>query len=422
MPPLEEIAEAPPETVTTFAELDLSDVMMRSLEHAGFTAPTPIQAAIIPLALEGEDVIGQARTGTGKTAAFSIPILEQLDSLEDCRDPQAIIVVPTRELADQVGAEAERLAHGVPTEIAVLAGGRNVNQQLRKLENGVQIVVGTPGRIHDHLQRRSLRTENVWCVVLDEADRMLDIGFRPQIERILRKCPRDRQTFLLSATLPPVVRRLAESYMIRPRVIDCSLNEMAVETIEQRYFTVAQDRKVGLLLKLLEREDPEQAIIFCRTKRGTDRLYRKLRETYSACGSMHGDLQQRERDRVLQQLRDRKLQILVATDVVGRGIDISTISHIINFDVPQDSDDYVHRVGRTGRMGRDGIAFTFVVPGEGDVLTSIEQRINKELIRDDFSDYELVPAAKPAVAATEEKPKTVSRLNPMHRKVTRRRR
>lgn len=416
-------AETPPVPLASFRDLDLSDVMMQSLERAGFANPTPIQTALIPLALQGDDVIGQARTGTGKTAAFSIPILEQLESLEDCRDPQALIIVPTRELADQVGAEAERLAHGVPTEIAVLAGGRNVNQQLRKLQNGVQIVVGTPGRLHDHLQRRSLRTDKVWCVVLDEADRMLDIGFRPQIERILRKCPRDRQTLLLSATLPPVVRRLAESYMVRPKVIDCSLNEMAVETIEQRYFTVAQDRKVDLLLRLLEREQPEQAIIFCRTKRGTDRLYRKLRETYDACGSMHGDLQQRERDRVLQQLRDRKLRILVATDVVGRGIDISTISHIINFDVPQDCDDYVHRVGRTGRMGREGIAFTFVVPGEGEVLTSIEQRINRQLMRDEFDDFQSVPLpVTPKVVAAEDTPKVVSRLNPMHRKVTRRRR
>jgi ATP-dependent RNA helicase DeaD len=302
----------------------------------------------------------------------------------------------------------------------VLAGGKNITRQLRQLENGVQIVVGTPGRLHDHLQRRSLRTDSVWCVVLDEADRMLDIGFRPQIERILRRCPRDRQTLLLSATLPPTVRRLAESYMSQPRVIDCSKNEMAVETIEQRYFTVAQNRKGDLLDRLLEREQPEQAIVFCRTKRGTDRLYRQLKHTHDNCGSMHGDMQQRERDRVLQSLRDRKLKILVATDVVGRGIDISTISHIINYDVPQDCDDYVHRVGRTGRMGRDGVAFTFVVPGEGEVLTSIEQRINKELKRDSIEGFEAVePPPKPKVVEEDSEPAR-KRLNPMHRKVRRR--
>lgn len=408
------------QVVDSFQQLDLSAPMRRALKRAGFERPTPIQAQLIPLALDGEDVIGQARTGTGKTAAFSIPILEQLDSLEDVMDPQAIIVVPTRELADQVAKEAEVLAQGVPTEIAVLAGGKNITRQLRQLENGVQIVVGTPGRLQDHLQRRSLRTDNVWCVVLDEADRMLDIGFRPQIERILRRCPRDRQTLLLSATLPPTVRRLAESYMVQPQVIDCCKNEMAVDTIEQRYFTVAQDRKSDLLDHLLKRERPEQAIIFCRTKRGTDRLYRQLSHHYSACGCMHGDMQQRERDRVLSRLRDGEIKILVATDVVGRGIDISTISHIVNYDVPQDSDDYVHRVGRTGRMGREGIAFTFVVPGEGEVLTSIEQRINKELIRDDIDGFEAVPKKDVQEDDTPEE-RSKKKLNPMHRRVSRRR-
>jgi ATP-dependent RNA helicase DeaD len=418
-------------TPTLFSDLDLSPITLRALERAGFANSTPIQAGLIPLALEGYDVIGQARTGTGKTAAFSIPILEQLDSLEVTRDPQAIIIVPTRELADQVGREAERLAYGVPTEIAVLAGGKNMTGQLRQLQNGVQIVVGTPGRIHDHLQRGTLRTGSVWCVVLDEADRMLDIGFRPQIERILRKCPKDRQTLLLSATLPPTVRRLAESYMYQPLVVDCSTTAMAVDTIEQRYFTVDVDRKVDLLVKLLQREQPEQAIVFCRTRRGTDKLQRRLAHDFPNTGCMHGDMAQRERDRVLQQLRDRKLKILVATDVVGRGIDISTISHIVNFDVPQDCDDYVHRVGRTGRMGRDGIAFTFVVPGEGDILTAIEQRINRQLIRDNIEGFETttgvavrnvneaVEFAPPTEAELADAPR---RLNPMNRRVARRRR
>ena len=414
-----------------FSELDLSPVTHRALKHAGFTEATPIQSALIPLALEGYDVIGQARTGTGKTAAFSIPILEQLDSLEETRDPQALILVPTRELADQVGREAERLAYGVPTEIAVLAGGKNMTGQLRQLQNGVQVVVGTPGRVHDHLQRGSLRTDSIWCVVLDEADRMLDIGFRPQIERILRKCPKDRQTLLLSATLPPTVRRLAESYMHHPLVVDCSTTAMAVDTIEQRYFTVDPERKIELLVRLLRREQPAQAIIFCRTRRGTDKLQRKLSEDFPETACMHGDMAQRDRDRVLQRLRDGKLKILVATDVVGRGIDISTISHIVNFDVPQDCDDYVHRVGRTGRMGRDGVAYTFVMPGEGDILTAIEQRINRELIRDKLEDFEPTGVsfsrAKVEAAETEAAAQVVPvdvprRLNPMNRPSTRRRR
>jgi ATP-dependent RNA helicase DeaD len=419
MKPSDEQDEEP--ELESFDELDLSPTMRKALSQAGFEKPSPIQSQLIPLALDGRDVIGQARTGTGKTAAFSIPILEQLDSLEDCRDPQAIVIVPTRELADQVAGEAARMAWGLPTEIAVLAGGKNITRQLRQLENGVQIVVGTPGRLHDHLQRKSLRTGNIWCVVLDEADRMLDIGFRPQIERILRKCPRDRQTLLLSATLPPTVRRLAESYMVQPTVIDCSKNEMAVETIEQRYFTVAHDRKSDLLDRLIKRENPKQAIVFCRTRRGTDRLYRQLSRTHDNCGSMHGDMQQRERDRVLQSLRDGKLKVLVATDVVGRGIDITTISHIINYDLPQDCDDYVHRVGRTGRMGRDGIAFTFVVPGEGDFLTSIEQRINKQLKRDSIEGFESVPPPPRAPEPTEADKPMRKTLNPMHKKVKRRR-
>jgi len=413
---------------TRFSDLDLSSVMHQALERAGFADATPIQDQLIPLALDGLDVIGQARTGTGKTAAFAIPILEQLDSLEECRDPQALIVVPTRELADQVAAETGRLAWGVPTEIAVLSGGKNMNRQLRQLENGVQIVVGTPGRVHDHLQRGTLRTDKVWCVVLDEADRMLDIGFRPQIERILRKCPRDRQTLLLSATLPATVQRLAESYMHKPVVIDCSKHEMSVETIEQRYFTVAHDRKRDLLERLLRREKPEQAIVFCRTKRGVDRLHRHLSREFKNTGCMHGDMQQRERDRVLQQLREGKLDILVATDVVGRGIDISTISHIVNYDVPQDSDDYVHRVGRTGRMGREGVAFTFIVPGEGDFLTSIEQRINKELIRDEIPGFDPTPdltqkreTEQEAVLEAAAAPPPRRTLNPMSRKKPRRR-
>lgn len=416
---------------TRFADLDLSPIMHKALERAGFETATPIQSGLIPLALDGCDVIGQARTGTGKTAAFGIPILEQLDPIEETHDPQALILVPTRELADQVGRELERLAWGVPTRITVLAGGKNMNSQLRDLKAGVQIAVGTPGRVADHLMRRTLRTESLWCLVLDEADRMLDIGFRPQIEKILRQCPKDRQTLLLSATLPPTVRKLAERYMNNPEVIDCSTTGMSVDTIEQHYFTVAADRKYELLEKLLEREQPEQAIIFCRTKRGTDKLQRKLSTRWQRCDCMHGDMNQRDRDRVMQSVRDRKLQILVATDVVGRGIDVSTISHIINYDVPQDSDDYVHRVGRTGRMGREGVAFTFIVPGEGDVLTDIERRIDKLLIKDSIEGFDPVPEAtakrkadaerETAKAAEAEKPIRRT-LNPMTRKSTRRRR
>ena len=400
-----------PEPEVSFKDLDLSPIMLRALKSLNFETPSPIQAGLIPLALEGDDVIGQARTGTGKTAAFSIPILEQLDPLEECRNPQALILVPTRELADQVGRETERLAKGVPTSIAVLAGGKNLRGQQRQLSEGVQVVVGTPGRVHDHLQRGTLKTHDIWCIVLDEADRMLDIGFRPQIERILRKCPSDRQTLLLSATMAGEVRRLAERYMYEPKTVDCSSNDMSVDTIEQHYFTVEHEKKLDLLMRLLDREDPEQVIIFCRTKRRTDQLHRKLKEKYPDTGAMHGDMAQRERDRVIKRLRDKSLRVLVATDVVGRGIDITTISHIVNFDVPQDCDDYVHRVGRTGRMGREGVAFTFIVPGEGEFLTSIEQRANRELIKDVMEGFDHPEATKRSSEPSKPEPPRQSKLS-----------
>jgi ATP-dependent RNA helicase DeaD len=279
----------------------------------------------------------------------------------------------------------------------VLAGGKHMRRQMQQLQDGTQIVVGTPGRVMDHIQRGTFKTDDLWCVVLDEADRMLDIGFRPAIEKILRRCPKDRQTMLLSATMPPEIQRLTERYLQDPVHINCSSANVSVETIEQRYFSLRKDEKFDTLVKLLLREEPKQAIIFCRTKRGTDRLCLELQKELRHHAStanvrldcIHGDMNQRDRDRVFADLRSGNLQILVATDVVGRGIDVSTVSHIINFDIPLDCDDYVHRVGRTGRMGRDGIAFTFVTADEGDQLTSIELNINRLLIRDSLNPEEL---------------------------------
>ena len=382
----------PPETpaVTSFDQLDLSPIMLRSLRRLGYEVPSSIQAQVIPHALENVDLVGQARTGTGKTAAFGIPILEMLDPLREVHDPQALILVPTRELAEQVSQELERLAFGCKTSITVLAGGKLLRRQMTQLQAGTQIVVGTPGRVLDHIHRKTLILQDIWCVVLDEADRMLDIGFRPAIERILRACPKDRQTMLLSATMPTEIQRLSERYLQDPVRINCSLSQVSVQTIEQRYISVAQENKYQTLIRLLEREVPRQAIVFCRTKRGTDRLHRNLKEEFARLPALrdlhldciHGDMNQRDRDRVFASLRGGEVQLLIATDVVGRGIDVSTVSHIINYDMPLDCDDYVHRVGRTGRMGRDGIAFTFVAPGEGPQLTAIEQNINRLLIRD----------------------------------------
>jgi ATP-dependent RNA helicase DeaD len=373
--------------------MGLSKTMLASLAEAEYLEPTPIQAGLIPRALEGIDLMGQAQTGTGKTAAFCIPILDRLQPRSEAPHPQAIVLVPTRELAVQVRDECVKLAMGRDVRVVGVYGGKPIRQQVEHLRRGAEIIVGTPGRVLDLISRGSLILGTVRFVVLDEADRMLDIGFRPDIERILRRCPQSRQTLLLSATIPPPVKRLAERYMREPEMVDFSTKDLAVETIEQFYFTVDPERKFDLLVKLMEREQPRQAIVFCRTKRGTDKVCRRLSDVVKGVDTIHGDLQQSARDRVMRRFREGKIRILVATDVVGRGIDVSTISHIINYDVPQFCDDYVHRVGRTGRMGREGVAFSFVSPEEGNELTRIEMRINRLLKRDEIAGF--VALAKP---------------------------
>lgn len=361
--------------------------MLSALDKAGYLEPTPVQAGLIPRALVGVDVLGQARTGTGKTAAFVIPILEKLKPGRKGHGPQALILVPTRELAVQVREEVVKLAHGQKIHSVAVYGGKPIRGQIEKLSRGAEVVIGTPGRVLDHMARGTLKFDDLAIVVLDEADRMLDIGFRPDIEKILRRCPRSRQTLLLSATVPPPVERLARSYMRDPETMNFSTNELAVETIEQFYITVEQERKYELLEHLLKRENPQQAIVFCRTKRGTDRIERRLSKRFQHVACIHGDLAQSARDRAMSAFREGKVKILVATDVVGRGIDVSGISHIINYDIPQFCDDYVHRVGRTGRMGREGVAYTFVTPEEGNELTRIEIRIDRLLKRDEVPGF-----------------------------------
>jgi ATP-dependent RNA helicase DeaD len=388
-------------SVAGFGDLGLSGTMLASLERAAYLEPTPVQAGIIPRALAGVDVLGQARTGTGKTAAFAIPILERLKPSRKAAPPQALVLVPTRELAVQVRDEFDKLAHGRRVSCVPIYGGKPIRGQIAKLERGADVVVGTPGRVLDHLARGSLDLRAVRTVVLDEADRMLDIGFRPDIEKILRRCPKERQTLLLSATVAPPVERLAQKYMREPEVMDFSPKTMAVETIEQFYFTVDQERKFDLLVHLLKRDQPEQAIVFCRTKRGTERVFRRLSKHFSDVDMMHGDMVQGARDRVMKAFRASQVRLLVATDVVGRGIDVSSISHIINYDIPQSSDDYVHRVGRTGRMGREGVAYTFVTTEEGGELTRIEMLINRLLKRDEIPGFAAV-ASLAAAAETAE--------------------
>lgn len=291
--------------ILSFQHMGLSKKMLETLERIGYEKPSPVQAGVVPLAMQEFDVIGQARTGTGKTAAFAIPILEQLDLSVKKAKPQALILTPTRELAVQVENEFKRLSDQERVSCVCLYGGRPIRGQINQLERGAHVVVGTPGRVIDHLNRGTLNIDQLWFVVLDEADRMLDIGFRPDIERILKRCPTERQTLLLSATLPEPIRRLAKRYMYRPKVINFSKDSVAAKTIEQFFMTVPGTMKYDVLVKLLQREEPEQAIIFCRTKLGTERLYRKLFKAnlFEGVGTLHGDMTQSARDRMMRNFR-----------------------------------------------------------------------------------------------------------------------
>jgi len=370
-----------------FNGLGLSSASLQALEQVKYHTPSPIQAAFIPQAVTGADCIGQARTGTGKTAAFLLPSLERIDASSP--RVQLLVLTPTRELSEQVATECRRLSATRAVRAVCCVGGKQIRTQIEGLRQGAQIVIGTPGRVLDLISRGLLRLDALRVVVLDEADRMLDIGFRPDIEKILRRCPAERQTLLLSATLPPPVERLAQRYMRQPCRIDVSRDQVVVDTVEQYYVTVDADRKLSTLARLLLQERPRQAIVFCRTKRGADWVYQKLSARLPGVAAIHGDLQQPVRDRVMKAFREGKVRLLVATDVVGRGIDVTTISHIINYDVPEYCDDYVHRVGRTGRMSGDqGYAFTFVTREEGQQLTNIEKRINRLLPHYQFADFE----------------------------------
>jgi ATP-dependent RNA helicase DeaD len=369
---------------TTFASMSLTAAQIEILNELGYRRPTPIQAAFVPRALRGCDLIGQAQTGTGKTAAFLLPILERLDP--DPR-PQALVLGPTRELVRQVADEAVRLAGPRRLSITAIYGGHDLASQRQQLERGTHIVVGTPGRILDFLRRRTLDLSAIRVLVLDEADRMLDIGFRPDIDRIVRRMPQRRQTLLLSATMPPPVQRLAARYMSKAELIDVSADVISVESIEQKYLTVDEDRKLGLLLRLLARERPRQCIVFCQTKEGARRLSAELSSRVRGVVEMSGDLPQPRRSWVMREFRAGKIRILVATDVVGRGIDVQGISHVINYDIPEDPQVYVHRIGRTGRMGRDGKAFTFVAPEQGRLLSAIEITVNRQLAIDQIAGY-----------------------------------
>jgi ATP-dependent RNA helicase DeaD len=375
-----------------FSDLPLTPALLQIVQGVGYVQPTPIQERFIPAVLTGRDFIGKAQTGTGKTAAFLLPILQQMNV--KLPGPSVLVLAPTRELAAQIAVEAKKFGQPLGIRSAIIMGGERFQSQIRDLENGAQIVIGTPGRIIDLFRRGHLRLEMIRFVVLDEADRMLDIGFRPDIERILRRISAERQTLLLSATLPAEVLRLSQRYMKEPETIDVCPEKLAVDQIRQTFITVEDDRKYELLKRVLVREQPRQAIIFTATKRGADKLHRQLSRSNlkNRLGVLHGDLAQNVRSRIMARFRSGHIRIVVATDVMSRGIDVMGISHIINYDLPEDPESYVHRIGRTGRMGKNGVAIAFILPEEGKQLTAIEKLMNTMIEEDHIDGFE---AARP---------------------------
>ncbi|MHB9148510.1 MAG: DEAD/DEAH box helicase [Thermoleophilia bacterium] len=358
--------------MTDFESFGLSGPVLEAINKMGFVEATPIQKKAIPLIMEGRDLLGQAQTGTGKTAAFGIPIAQTLSA--DSPAVQALILSPTRELAVQIAEEVHEITLFSGHKVLPIYGGQRIDRQITALKKGVQVVVGTPGRILDHLGRGTLSLSEIKLLVLDEADMMLDMGFIPDIRRILRQCPKERQTLLFSATIPSDIERIAREYMKNPEKVSVVPETMTLEETEQIFYEVPEDEKIDALMRLLDfEEEGASAIIFCRTKRNVDRLARKLKARGYDVEGLHGDLTQAQRDQIMQGFRDQRFSYLVATDVASRGLDISHVTHVINFHVPQDPESYIHRIGRTGRMGRSGVAITFVTPAEYWDLLRIQE-------------------------------------------------
>jgi ATP-dependent RNA helicase DeaD len=388
-PDLPESPQSETETVEahhirTFADLKLSEAVLNSLNAAGFLKPTPIQGKFIPLALTGRDVMGQAKTGTGKTGAFLIPIFERIKPGQG--HTQALILAPTRELAMQIHGEITRLGAGLGFTSITIYGGASYEPQIEALASGVDIIVGTPGRIMDHMNSHRLHLTHIQTLVLDEADRMLDLGFRKDIEYILKHCPARRQTLLLSATIPEDILKLSKRYMYEPLEVWTAIEKITVDSVEQHFYVCDRNEKLPVLLKLLDVEKPDLAIVFCATKMGARRLAERLKRVYINAREIHGDLHQSKREKIMGHFRTGKVRLLIATDVASRGIDVHNITHIFNYDIPYKIEDYVHRVGRTGRMEKAGKAYTLVTREEGPYLTEIEQLINREIQRAHFDD------------------------------------
>ncbi|AXI08032.1 DEAD/DEAH box helicase [Oceanobacillus sp. 143] len=365
--------------MTTFKEIGVSAPVMKALEKMGFEEATPIQAETIPLALDGHDVIGQAQTGTGKTAAFGIPMIEKFDS--KLRKIQGLVVAPTRELAIQVAEEINRLAKFKGVRALAIYGGSPMDRQIRALKDGPQIVVATPGRLLDHMRRRTIHIENVQVAVLDEADEMLNMGFIDDIRDILKGIPEERQTLLFSATMPREIRDIASKLMKEPKEVKVKSKEMTVENIDQFFIEIPEKYKFDTLNNHLDINSPELAIVFARTKKRVDEVTEGLQARGYRAEGIHGDLTQGKRMSVLNKFKGGRLDVLVATDVAARGLDISGVTHVYNFDIPQDPESYVHRIGRTGRAGRTGEAISFITPREIAHLHLIEKVTNSKMKR-----------------------------------------
>ena len=360
-----------------FQDLGLSPAMMKSIKKMGFEEATPIQAQTIPLSLENKDLIGQAQTGTGKTAAFGIPLIEKIN--KDSEYIQGIVVAPTRELAIQVSEELYKIGYGKRIRVLPIYGGQDINRQIRALNKNPHIIVGTPGRLLDHINRKTLRLNQVHTAILDEADEMLNMGFIEDIEAILAQIPAERQTLLFSATMPAPIQKIAETFMKEPQVVRVKTKEVTVSSVEQYYIEVQERSKFDVLTRLLDIQSPELAIVFGRTKRRVDELSEALNLRGYMAEGIHGDLSQAKRLSVLRKFKEGSIEVLVATDVAARGLDISGVTHVYNFDIPQDPESYVHRIGRTGRAGKTGMAITFATPREKSYLSVVERTTKRKM-------------------------------------------
>ena len=365
--------------VTKFEELQLDDRIIRAITEMGFEEASPIQAQAIPVVLEGRDMIGQAQTGTGKTAAFGLPLLQKVDP--KVKKLQAIVLLPTRELAIQVAEELRRFAkfmHGI--KVLPVYGGQDIVRQIRALKDGTQIVVGTPGRVMDHMRRKTVKMDHVHTVVLDEADEMLNMGFLEDMETILSQLPEERQTLMFSATMPQAIADIAKKFQKDPVTVRVIKKELTVPKVTQYYYEVKPKNKVEVMCRLLDMYSPKLSIVFCNTKRQVDELVQALQGRGYFAEGLHGDLKQVQRDRVMESFRNGRTDILIATDVAARGIDVGNVEAVFNYDIPQDDEYYVHRIGRTGRAGREGKAFSLVVGKEVYKLRDIQRYCKTKII------------------------------------------